>query len=343
MSEKLAIVLLNLGGPDHPAAIEPFLRNFFSDKNIIDLPGFLRIPLARKLAAKRARGEAHESYMALGGKSPLIENTEKQRVALEERLKALGFQAMVFMAMRYWHPRAAEPAGKISDFAPDKIVLLPLYPQFSTATTKSSFEDMDLELQKAGNKAPVMKICCWPQDAGFIDASCDLIRQAISGIADFRLLFSAHGLPKRTIRKGDPYQRQAEMTAEAIVKRLAIPRLDWQICYQSRVGPLEWIGPSIEEALVRAAQDKKGVVVYPHAFVSEHIETLVELDRQYKDKADLLGVPFYNRAQTVGTHPDFIAGLAKMVEKAVETNSTERNKPCRNFSTNTISGSGPCT
>lgn len=335
-----AVMLLNLGGPDCEQAIEPFLRNFFSDPDIIGLPFFLRLPLARLIARKRARGEAHESYMALGGKSPLIENTEKQRAALEQ---ALGLP--VFTAMRYWHPRANKAAEAIFSCGARQVVLLPLYPQYSTATTKSSFKDARRALKAAGVAARIDEICCWPENEGFISASADRIRKALPlAHQSFRLLFSAHGLPKRTIARGDPYQGQAEATARAIARRLGLSEDKWSICYQSRVGPLAWIGPSIDEELTRAAKDGIGVVVYPHAFVSEHVETLVELDMMYKKKALEQGVPFFSRAETVGTHPDFIAGLAGLVKGRLDLNpDTKGQKTCRNGSTNIICGSARCT
>lgn len=334
------VMLLNLGGPDCEQAIEPFLRNFFSDPDIIGLPFFLRLPLARLIARKRARGEAHESYMALGGKSPLIENTEKQRASLEE---ALGLP--VYTAMRYWHPRADRAATAIAASGAKRVVLLPLYPQYSTATTKSSFKDARRALKIAGVTAGIDEICCWPEDEGFISASADRIREVLPpDPQSFRLLFSAHGLPKRTIARGDPYQKQAEGTAKAIARHLGLSDAQWSICYQSRVGPLAWIGPSIDEELARAARDGIGVVVYPHAFVSEHVETLIELDMMYKKKAQDLGVPFFNRAETVGTHPDFIAGLARLVKSRLDGNpDTKGQKICRNGSTNIICGSARCT
>ncbi len=316
MSEKTAVVLLNLGGPSAPDAIEPYLRNFFSDKNIISLPSFIRLPLAKRMAAKRARGEAHETYMALGGKSPLLENTQSQAAALEQELVRDGMDARVFVAMRYWHPRAAQTVREITAWGAKRIVLLPLYPQYSTATTRSSFEEFYAELGRAGNTADVSDICCWPVEEGFIDASAELIHRAVSGQKDFRLIFSAHGLPERTIKKGDPYQAQVEATGHAIVKKMDIQGLDWSFAYQSRVGPLKWIGPSVEEELQRAAKDKKGVVIYPQAFVSEHAETLVELDQMYREKARNMGVPFYIRVSTVGTHPLFIAGLSRLAKQA---------------------------
>lgn len=335
---QTAVILLNLGGPDCEQAIEPFLRNFFSDPAIIGLPSFLRLPLARLIARRRARGEAHESYMALGGKSPLLENTERQRAALQEKL---GFP--VYTVMRYWHPRSDEAARSILARNVKRVVLLPLYPQFSTATTQSSFKDARQVLANTG--AEIVEICCWPDNPGFVAASADEIRKVLPDNGKpCRLLFSAHGLPERTIAAGDPYQQQAELSAAAIARKLGKAASDWSICYQSRVGPLKWIGPSIEEELARAARDGIGVVVYPHAFVSEHVETLVELDMMYKKKAADLGVPFFIRARTVGTHPEFIDGLAALVTGALGKNTNgESEKTCRNGLTNSICGSGRCT
>lgn len=292
---------MNLGGPAQEADIRPFLFNFFMDKNIIALPAPLRFLLAKWIAARRSKGAAHESYGRLGYKSPLLENTQKQAKALQE---ILGDDFKVFVSMRYWHPLAQEVAAQVKEYNPDKTILLPLYPQYSTATTKSSFEDFPLK--------DVLTVCCYPLQDGFIGASADNIKKELAKASPkTRVLFSAHGLPKKTIRAGDPYQWQCEKSAEAIAKAAGI--VDWQICYQSRVGPLKWIEPSVQEALQKAAQDGVGVVIYPHAFVSEHVETLVELDIEYKELAKTLGVPYFARVQTVGAHPDFIKGLSALV------------------------------
>lgn len=298
---KTAVVLMNLGGPAQEADIKPFLFNFFMDKNIISLPLLLRFLLAKWISAKRSKGAAHEAYGRLGYKSPLLENTQKQAKALQE---ILGGDFKVFVSMRYWHPLAQEVAAQIKEYNPEKIILLPLYPQYSTATTKSSFEDFPIK--------DALTICCYPLLDGFISASVDNIKKELGKAPPkTRVLFSAHGLPEKTIRAGDPYQWQCEKSAEAIAKAAGIR--DWQICYQSRVGPLKWIGPSVQEALQKATQDGVGIVIYPHAFVSEHVETLVELDIEYKELAKNLGVPYFARAQTVGTHPDFIKGLSALV------------------------------
>ena len=316
---KLAVVLFNLGGPDSPEAVQPFLRNLFSDPAIISLPGIFRIPLAR-LIAKRRAPIAREIYAQIGGRSPIFEETRKQGDALEEALSGDGVEAKAFVAMRYWHPFSDGAARAVKAFDPDKIVLLPLYPQYSTTTTASSLKDWARAAKKAGLTAPTAQVCCYPTEDGFVAATVAHIRAAMAdarGDISYRLLLSAHGLPKRTIQRGDPYQRQVEQSVAAIVAALDMPGLDAQVCYQSRVGPLEWIGPATDDEIRRAARDGKGVVVAPVAFVSEHSETLVELDIEYRKLAEEAGVPDYRRAATAGVHPDFIVGLAGLVRRAM--------------------------
>ncbi|HWY66066.1 MAG TPA: ferrochelatase, partial [Rhizomicrobium sp.] len=262
---KLAIVLFNLGGPDSPEAVEPFLRNLFSDPAIIALPGIFRWPLARLIARRRAV-IAGKIYDHMGGRSPIFEETRKQADALERVLSGNGVEAKAFVAMRYWHPFSDGAARAVKAFQPDKIVLLPLYPQYSTTTTASSLKDWARAARRAGLKLPAMRVCCYPWDAGFVAAAAAHIRDAAKernpGLS-YRLLLSAHGLPKRIVQKGDPYQWQVEQSAAAIVKALALPDLEPVVCYQSRVGPLEWIGPSTDAEIARAGRDGKGLIVAP--------------------------------------------------------------------------------
>ena len=316
---RVAVVLFNLGGPDSPEAVEPFLRNLFSDPAIIALPGIVRWPLARLIARRRAP-IARKIYDHMGGRSPIFEETRAQADALEQALSKDGIEAKAFVAMRYWHPFSDGAARAVKAFGPDKIVLLPLYPQYSTTTTASSLMDCAGAAKKAGLNAPTSRACCYPWEMGFVAAAAAKIRDAIKDLRpglDYRLLLSAHGLPKRVIQKGDPYQWQVEQSAAAIVEALGAPDLDPVVCYQSRVGPLEWIGPSTDAEITRAGKDGKGVIVAPIAFVSEHSETLVELDIEYRKLAQEAGVPDYRRAATVGTHPDFIEGLAGLVRGAL--------------------------
>jgi len=318
---KVAVVLFNLGGPDSPEAVEPFLRNLFSDPAIITLPALFRWPLAR-LIAKRRAPIAAKIYDHMGGRSPIFEETRAQANALEQALSKDGLQAKAFVAMRYWHPFSGGAARAVKAFAPDKIVLLPLYPQYSTTTTGSSLLDWAKAARKAGVKAPTSRACCYAWDGGFVVAAVAKIQDAIQDLQpglSYRLLLSAHGLPKRVIQKGDSYQWQVEQSAAAIVKALARPELEPVVCYQSRVGPLEWIGPATDAEITRAGKDGRGVIVAPIAFVSEHSETLVELDIEYRKLAEETGVPDYRRAATVGTHPDFIEGLAGLVRRALDS------------------------
>lgn len=316
---KLAIILFNLGGPDGPEAVEPFLRNLFSDPAIIALPALLRLPLARLIARRRAP-VARKIYDHIGGRSPIFEESRRQADALERALSQEGMEAKAFIAMRYWHPFSAGAAQAVKAFGPDRIVLLPLYPQYSTTTTASSLKDWDRAARRAGLTAPTSRICCYPYEPGFVAAAAQRIAEAAkdlkSGLS-YRLLLSAHGLPKRVIQKGDPYQAQVEQSAAAIVAALNRPELEAVVCYQSRVGPLEWIGPATDAEIGRAGQDGKGVIVFPIAFVSEHSETLVELDIEYRRLAAEKGVADYRRAATVGTQRDFIDGLAGLVRDAL--------------------------
>lgn len=316
---KLAVVLFNLGGPDGPDAVQPFLQNLFCDPAIISLPWIVRAPLGRFIAKRRAP-IAREIYARIGGGSPIVPETRKQAQALEQALSHDGIEAKCFIAMRYWHPFSDEAATQVKAFAPDRIVLLPLYPQFSTTTTRSSVKDWGRAARKAGLDQPHSDVCCYPDEAGFVQAMAARIRTAMAGARDdigWRLLMSAHGLPRRTIEKGDPYQRQVEQTAAAIVRELAMPQLESVVCYQSKVGRLEWIGPSTDDEIRRAGTEGKGVIIAPIAFVSEHSETLVELDIEYRHLAEESGVPDYRRAATVGDDPAFIAGLAGLVRQAL--------------------------
>jgi ferrochelatase len=329
---KTAVVLLNLGGPDSKESIKPFLRNFFTDPNIIRLPYPLRRIIAELIAWKRSKGEAADSYAELGNKSPLLENTAAQAEALKQLLlNDNKGEFETFVCMRYWHPMAEEVARKVKDYDPDHIVLLPLYPQYSTTTTRSSFQVWQNAAKKAGLEKPFHLICCYPEESGFVQASAALVRGMYhkafmeTGIRP-RILFSAHGLPERIVKDGDPYQWQCIRTAENVARLTGIENPDWQICYQSRVGPQKWLGPSTEKALEKAAADHVPVVILPHAFTQEHVETLVEIEIEYREVAEHLGVPGFYRVPTVGTHPDFIRGLADMVLSAQNRQKISSNE-----------------
>jgi protoporphyrin/coproporphyrin ferrochelatase len=310
---KTAVILFNLGGPDSPEAVRPFLFNLFNDRWIISLPQPFRWLLARLISTTRAPS-ARENYNRMGGRSPIVPETEKQAVALQARLDgAHPGQFKVILAMRYWRPYAADAAAAAKAWGAEKAILLPLYPQFSSTTTASAREAWAKVW-----KQPSRLVCCYPAGEKFIAAHADAILhvwKANGAPEKPRVLFSAHGLPQRTIDKGDPYQWQVERTVAACAKRLPA---DWdiQICYQSRVGPLKWIGPDTAGEIERAGGEKRGVIVSPIAFVSEHIETLVELDHEYGELAHEAGVPYYLRAPALGAAEHFIEALAAEVEKA---------------------------
>lgn len=315
---KLAVVLFNLGGPDSPAAVRPFLTNLFSDPAIISVPQPFRALLAWAIARRRTP-TAQEIYGRIGGRSPIVPETEAQARALEAALAARDVEARAFIAMRYWHPFAQEAAEAVKAWGADRIVLVPLYPQYSTTTSASSLKDWAAAAAKAGLSQPAETVCCYPREAGFITAQAELLRAAIAQVPagqPFRVLFSAHGLPERVIQKGDPYQWQVEETSAAVVSALAQPGLDWRVTYQSRVGPLAWIKPYTDAEIEQAGTEGRAVIVVPIAFVSEHSETLVELDLEYAELAHEKSVPLYLRVPAAGTHPAFIGGLADSIVRA---------------------------
>ena len=314
---KVAIVLFNLGGPDSPDAVQPFLFNLFNDPAIIRLPNPFRWLIAKLISSRRAP-VAREIYANIGGRSPLVPETRAQGDALEKLLSA-EIDAKCFIAMRYWHPVADEAAAAVKVWGADEIVLLPLYPQYSTTTTESSLKDWDRAARAAGLAVPTRAVCCYPEAEGFIAAYADLLKAKLDTFEDkssVRILFSAHGLPKKIVDQGDPYQAQVEQSCAALVKALGIENLDWRASYQSRVGPMEWIGPATDDEIEKAGAEGKSLIVLPIAFVSEHSETLVELDIEYGELAAKAGVPRYERIATVSGHPAFIEALATLVRDA---------------------------
>jgi ferrochelatase len=316
---KVAIVLFNLGGPDKPESVKPFLVNLFRDPAILRVPFFVRPFLARLIAGLRLKA-ASANYAILGGKSPLLELTKQQARALEAAVPG----ARCFIAMRYWHPFSLETVQAVRAWDPDEIVLLPLYPQYSTTTTGSSLAAWRDAAAAAGLAKATTALCCYHSDPGYVAATAAIVRRAyeearasLPAGTGLRVLFSAHGLPETIVRQGDPYQFQVERSVAGIVRSLDVAGLDWVICYQSRATPQKWIGPSTEEEIARAAHDGVAVLVVPVAFVSEHSETLVELDVEYRELAEKEGVPFYFRSPAQNSDPGFIAALAELVEAAL--------------------------
>ena len=314
---KKAIILFNLGGPDRLENVEPFLFNLFNDPAILNVPRFLRYPLA-KLISKRRTPITKKIYTEIGGSSPILQLTNKQAESLEKKLNNNNKQDIYkcFVVMRCWNPRAETVLNIVKEFDPDEMILLPLYPQYSASTSGSSIKEWNDVCSKNNYKKPAKTICCYPTETEFLNAHVSLINNKLKNLNNFRLIFSAHGLPERNIKKGDPYQWQVEQSVNKITEQLNIPNLDWILSYQSRVGPLKWIGPSTDNEIVKSSKLNKTVVVVPIAFVSEHSETLVELDIEYKKLAEQNGCENFIRVPALGTKHEFINSLANLVFKS---------------------------
>lgn len=307
---KTAVVLFNLGGPSNLQAVKPYLYNLFSDPAILRISNPWRKLIAWGISRLR-ESKTQSIYQSLGGKSPLLEHSERQRSALETELKE---NYRVFLAMRYWHPRTEEVVLNIKTYQPNHIILLPLYPQYSTSTTRSAILEFETIRGKELPEIPCKVVECFPQQDGFIRAVADLIKLTVRNIKEpYRLLFTAHGLPVKFIQQGDPYQTHVEASVAKVMSVLNMNHADYQICYQSRVGVLPWLKPYTIDEIKRAGQQRKSIVVVPISFVCENSETLYELDVQYKELAEKLGIPGYYRVPTVSEHPYFIQGLADLV------------------------------
>ena len=311
---KKAVILFNLGGPDSLNAVEPFLFNLFNDPAIISLPTFLRYPLA-KFISKRRTPVAQAIYAEMGGKSPILEETQSQANAIEKSLQNEKDEYKCFIVMRCWNPRATETIKEVKKFYPDQIILLPLYPQYSNATSGSSINEWLAVCKKEKLTTETKIVCCYPTEKNFILSYSNLIKEKIDleKLKDITLIFSAHGLPENKIKGGDPYQWQVEQSVNQLVKKLSIDKLNYVLSYQSRVGPLKWIGPSTENIIKEEAKKKKIIIVVPVAFVSEHSETLVELDIEYKMLAEKNGSQGYIRIPAVTINKNFINSLKSSI------------------------------
>ena len=328
---KKAVILFNLGGPDKLENVEPFLFNLFNDPAILGLPTFLRYPLAKLISNRRAP-TAKKIYQELGGSSPILKLTIDQSNALEKTLNQNDNKNKYkcFVVMRCWHPRAQSVIKDVKNYNPNEIILLPLYPQYSAATSGSSIKEW-LEICKKENyTTKTSTICCYPTDSFFIKSHITKIKEKIENLENFKLIFSAHGLPEKNIKKGDPYQWQVEQSVENIVSNLETKNLDWILSYQSRVGPLKWIGPSTDEIIIKNSKLGKKIVLVPIAFVSEHSETLVELDIEYRELADKNGCNEYIRVPALGTNPHFINSLSSLVINKETNKFSESLYPPKN-------------
>ena len=314
---KKAVILFNLGGPDKLENVEPFLFNLFNDPAILNLPSFFRYFLAKLISNRRAP-VAKKIYKELGGSSPILKLTEDQSNILEKKLnqdQVVNDEYKCFVVMRCWHPRAEEVIKNVKSYAPNEIILMPLYPQYSAATSGSSIKEWKDVCKKNNYNIKTSTICCYPTDKNFINAHTKEIIKKIKEIKNFKLIFSAHGLPERNIKKGDPYQWQVEQSVNKIVENLNYENLDWVLSYQSRVGPLKWIGPSTDDIIVKNSKLGKPIVLVPIAFVSEHSETLVELDIEYKKIAEDNGCKQYIRVPALGINEDFIKSMSELILK----------------------------
>ena len=316
---KKAVILFNLGGPDKIENVEPFLFNLFNDPAILNLPTILRYPLAKFISNRRAP-VAKKIYEELGGSSPILKLTKEQSDALETMLNQTeaDHEYKCFIVMRCWNPRANDVIKDVQLFNPEEIILMPLYPQYSAATSGSSIKEWKDVCKKNNYQVKTSTICCYPTDQNFITAHTKEIIKKIKDLKNFKLIFSAHGLPEKNIKRGDPYQWQVEQSVQKIVGNLNIENLDWILSYQSRVGPLKWIGPSTEDIIIENSKIGKHIVLVPIAFVSEHSETLVELDIEYKEIADANGCKNYTRVPALGINENFIKAMSELIIKKNE-------------------------
>ena len=322
MPDRTAVVLFNLGGPDSLAAVEGFLFNLFSDPDIFKLPlGFLtQKPFARAFARRRAPA-ASAGYRAIGGRSPLLANTERQARALTAALADYGVD--VFICMRYWHPLTREVVAALKAGGYTRAILLPLYPQFSTTTTGSSFNEFQRECARQHYMPTCELIREWYDQPDYLAAVADDIRAAAAALpepdpARVELLFSAHGLPQKVIDRGDPYAEQIQATYAQVCAALKFPHTT--LCYQSRVGPLQWLRPYTEDVVKqKAAAGAQQILVYPIAFVSDHIETLYELGVEYAELAKRGGVAHYRVVPALNDNPGLIAALKTLVLARLDT------------------------
>lgn len=326
---RVGVLLLNLGGPDELDDVRPFLFNLFSDPEIIRIPfPVLQKPLAWIISTRRVK-TSRANYQQIGGGSPLRRITEAQAAALTERLQEQGLDARVYIGMRYWHPFTEEAIAHIKRDGIEKLVILPLYPQFSISTSGSSFR----LLQKLWQEDPALSrieytaIPSWYQQPGYLKAMADLITQELDKFPNpdnVHIFFSAHGVPVSYVEEaGDPYQKEIEDCTNLIMQTLDRPNAH-TLAYQSRVGPVEWLKPYTEEAIPElAARGVEELLVVPISFVSEHIETLQEIDIEYRELAEESGIHDFRRVPALDTHPAFIQGLTDLVVEALNSPSLE--------------------
>ena len=322
---RTGVLLLNLGGPEQLEDVRPFLFNLFADPEIIRLPfPWLQKPLAWLISTSRA-SKSQDNYKEIGGGSPLRHITEEQGSALRNYLQKLGRDVKIYIGMRYWYPFTEEAVAQIKQDDIEELVILPLYPQFSISTSGSSFRLLERLWQNdpALQKINYTLIPSWYNSPGYVRAMADLIVQTLDQLPTpegGHIFFSAHGVPVSYVEEaGDPYQREMEHCVELIMKAVDRPN-DFTLAYQSRVGPVEWLQPYTEDAIqTLATQGVDDLVVVPISFVSEHIETLQEIDIEYRELAEESGIEGFHRVPALNTYPVFIEDMGNMVVKALES------------------------
>ncbi len=315
-TKKIGVLLLNLGGPEKPADVRPFLYNLFSDRQIIRLgPALLQKPIAALIARKRAPASI-ANYQKIGGGSPIGAITAIQARSLAEALADDG-NFIVRPCMRYWSPRAEQVLAEMVDAGVTELITLPLYPHYSKATTGSSLDDLQRQNQQGGYNLPIHTIRSWPEQPTYIDCLATRIQEGLARFEEpAQVVYSAHSLPKKFIAEGDPYVKEVKQTIAAIEHLTQIPG---KLCYQSRSGPVEWLEPSTPDMLIQLAeQGCKNILMVPIAFVSDHIETLYEIDMLYKNQARELGMSLLS-TPGLNDDPQFIAALRDLVLAALET------------------------
>lgn len=323
--KKVAIVLMNLGGPDSPGSIRKFLFNLFYDKYIIKIPNPFRFILASLISVLRLK-KSTKIYNLIGGRSPILEETFMQGNALQNEMLQY-YQSRVFISMRHFKPYSCDIMDDIKEFDPEKLVLIPLYPQYSTTTTISSVEDFVSNLKLVWDEKKIYDslriVCCYYNNDYFIDAYVKLILESNIDFANTKVIFSAHSIPKNRIRNGDPYEWQINNCVKLIVDKISSilhSNFEYIVSYQSRVGPIEWLVPDTKDEILKCCVENKGIALVPISFVSEHVETLVELDIDYKNIAVDYGLP-YTRVQTLRDGDLFIKCIANCVNMAVNSSS----------------------
>jgi len=326
-TRRTGVVLFQLGGPDSLEAIEPFLFNLFCDPDIIDFP-FARIgrkPLAKLISSTRARKVQHH-YAAIGGCSPIRRFTEQQALALQRRLNESGMNARCFVAMRYWHPFTAEAIEQVRAAECDEVVLLPMYPQYSSTTTGSSLNEWR---RRFHDELPVYCVEPFYRHHLYLDALAEKIEETLARFPHPgrpELVFSAHSVPVSVIEGGDPYQRQIEETVEMLMQRGGWSNRH-RLCYQSKVGASKWLQPSLHKTLRTLAAEKVSeVCIVPISFVSDHVETLGEIDHEARHEAAALGIRQFEMMPGLNNSPKFISALADLVETAIGVNLERRER-----------------